>query len=48
MSHDRTVIRHAVEEVGFGFFTDDEIKALSVKRITSPLTFDTMNNPLPG
>ncbi|CBJ30250.1 RNA polymerase 1-4 RNA polymerase I large subunit [Ectocarpus siliculosus] len=48
MSHDRTVIRHAVEEIGFGFLTDDDIRRLSVKRITSPVTFDTLNNPLPG
>lgn len=48
MSHDRTVIRHAVDEIGFGFLTDDEIRKLSVKRITSPVTFDTLNNPLPG
>ncbi|CAM9118714.1 unnamed protein product [Sphacelaria rigidula] len=48
MSHDRTVIRHAVQEIGFGFFTDEDIRRLSVKRITSPVTFDTLNNPLPG
>lgn len=47
-SHDRTVIRHAVDEIGFGFLSDEDIKKLSVKRITSPVTFDTLNNPLPG
>jgi DNA-directed RNA polymerase beta' subunit len=48
MSHDRHVIRHEVEEVRFGFFTDAEIKAISVKQITSPVTFDALNNALPG
>lgn len=48
MSHDRVVIRHAVEEIGFGFFSDEELRALSVKRITSPTTFDSLNQPLPG
>lgn len=48
MSHDRTVIRHAVDEIGFSFFTDDDIRKLSVKRLTSPITFDTLNHPLPG
>ncbi|KAG5175481.1 putative DNA-directed RNA polymerase I subunit RPA1 [Tribonema minus] len=48
MSHDRQVIRHKVEEVKFGFLSGDEIRAISVKQITSPLTFDALNNPLPG
>jgi DNA-directed RNA polymerase I subunit RPA1 len=48
MSHDRHVIRHQVEEVRFGFFTDAEIRAISVKQITSPVTFDALNNALPG
>ncbi|CAM9299534.1 unnamed protein product, partial [Choristocarpus tenellus] len=48
MSHDRTVIRHAVHEIEFGFFSDEDIRGLSVKQITSPVTFDSLNNPLPG
>ncbi|CAM9295630.1 unnamed protein product, partial [Phaeothamnion confervicola] len=48
MSHDRTVVRHSVERVHFGFLHDDEIRSMSVKQITSPTTFDALNNPLPG
>ncbi len=29
----------------FRFYTDDEIRKISVKRITNPTTFDTFNHP---
>jgi DNA-directed RNA polymerase beta' subunit len=48
MSFDRQIIRHSVEEVRFGFLSDEEIRSVSVKQITSPMTFDALNNPLPG
>lgn len=34
--------------VDFAFLPSDEIRALSVKRITNPTTFDTLLNPVPG
>ncbi|KAG9926455.1 hypothetical protein KCV05_g6613, partial [Aureobasidium melanogenum] len=34
--------------VEFAFLPSDEIRALSVKRITNPTTFDTLLNPVPG
>ncbi|KAK5277124.1 hypothetical protein LTR16_010210, partial [Cryomyces antarcticus] len=34
--------------VEFGFLSAEEIKALSVKRITNPTTFDSLLHPTPG
>jgi DNA-directed RNA polymerase I subunit RPA1 len=41
-------IASSVGKVGFSFLTPDEIKALSVKRIQNPETFDTLLTPVPG
>lgn len=38
----------AIGSVDFGFLAAEEIKALSVKRIQNPLTFDTLLHPVPG
>jgi DNA-directed RNA polymerase I subunit RPA1 len=38
----------AIGSVDFGFLTAAEIKALSVKRIQNPLTFDSLLHPVPG
>ena len=38
----------AIGSVDFAFLTTAEIKALSVKRIQNPLTFDTLLHPVPG
>jgi hypothetical protein len=38
----------AIGSVDFGFLTAEEIKALSVKKIENPLTFDTLLHPIPG
>lgn len=38
----------AIAGVDFGFLSSDEIKALSVKRITNPTTFDSLLHPTPG
>jgi DNA-directed RNA polymerase I subunit RPA1 len=38
----------AIGSVDFQFLTSAEIKALSVKRIQNPLTFDTLLHPVPG
>jgi DNA-directed RNA polymerase I subunit RPA1 len=37
----------AIESVEFGFLSTAEIKALSVKRIQNPVTFDTLLHPVP-
>jgi len=37
----------AIGSVDFGFLTPQEIKALSVKRIQNPITFDTLLHPVP-
>lgn len=37
-----------ISAVSFGFLTSEDVRALSVKRITSSTTFDTLLNPVPG
>ena len=37
-----------IGSVDFGFLTSQDIKALSVKRIQNPTTFDTLLLPVPG
>jgi hypothetical protein len=41
-------VTSAISGVAFSFLGWDEIKALSVKRISSPVTFDTLLHPVPG
>ncbi|RAR03083.1 dna-directed rna polymerase i subunit rpa1 [Stemphylium lycopersici] len=38
----------AINGVEFGFLTTNDIKSLSVKRITNPTTFDSLLHPVPG
>lgn len=38
----------AIQGVEFGFLAASDIRALSVKRITNPTTFDTLLHPVPG
>ncbi|GMF49967.1 unnamed protein product [Phytophthora fragariaefolia] len=45
---DQTILRHEVTEVAFGFYSDAEIRELSVKQLTSRLSFDSLNNPVVG
>ncbi|DAZ96934.1 TPA: hypothetical protein N0F65_012037 [Lagenidium giganteum] len=45
---DQTILRYEVSEVGFGFYSDDEVRNLSVKQITSRVSFDSLNNPVIG
>ncbi|KAF4318105.1 hypothetical protein BBO99_00001037 [Phytophthora kernoviae] len=45
---DQTILRHEVAEVAFGFYSDAEIRELSVKQLTSRLSFDSLNNPVVG
>ncbi|KAI0014813.1 beta and beta-prime subunits of DNA dependent RNA-polymerase [Xylariomycetidae sp. FL0641] len=41
-------ISSAVDSVDFDFLTPAEIKAISVKKIENPTTFDSLLNPIPG
>lgn len=45
---DQTILRYEVQEVGFALYSDDEIRDLSVKLITSRMSFDSLNNPVIG
>ena len=38
----------SIGNVGFGFLSSEEIKALSVKRVQNPTTFDSLLHPVPG
>ena len=37
-----------IGNVDFGFLSNEDIKALSVKKIQNPVTFDTLLHPVPG
>ena len=37
-----------IGSVDFGFLSNEDIKALSVKEIQNPVTFDTLLHPVPG
>lgn len=37
-----------IGSVDFGYLSSEDIKALSVKRIQNPTTFDTLLHPVPG
>lgn len=37
-----------MESVGFSFYGEEEIHAISVKQITSPVLFDNLRNPVPA
>ncbi|KAK5000227.1 hypothetical protein LTR66_000891 [Elasticomyces elasticus] len=41
-------VSSSIAGVEFGFLSSTEIRALSVKRITNPTTFDTLLHPVPG
>ena len=42
------IIRSEVKETAFGFYSDEEVKALSVCKVTSPVTKDALGIPLTG
>ncbi|CAL8467924.1 g7462 [Coccomyxa elongata] len=44
----REVTSAQVSAISFGFYSDDEIRALSVKQIVSPIVFDNLRNAVPG
>ena len=37
-----------IKSVNFGCLSSDDIKALSVKKIQNPTTFDNLLHPVPG
>jgi DNA-directed RNA polymerase I subunit RPA1 len=39
------ILTQQVVGTSFAFYTDEEIKRLSVKRVTNPVTFDTYAHP---
>jgi DNA-directed RNA polymerase I subunit RPA1 len=41
-------IRHEVDGLSFSFYSDEEVRRLSVKEITSSVVFDAFNNAVPG
>ena len=41
-------VSSCITGVDFDFYTGDEIKAISVKRIRNTPTLDSFNNPVPG
>lgn len=34
-----------ITAVAFGFYTEEEVRAISVKQITSPILFDNLRHP---
>lgn len=38
----------SIEGVSFGLLSPEDVRRLSVKRITSAVTFDALLNPVPG
>lgn len=43
-----TIVRSEVHETQFGFYSDDEIRQLSVCKITSPEARDGLGHPTQG
>lgn len=41
-------VSSAIDSVDFHFLTQAEIKAISVRRIENPTTFDSLLNPTPS
>ncbi|KAJ7566178.1 hypothetical protein O6H91_02G091400 [Diphasiastrum complanatum] len=42
------VVSQVVESVNFSFYTDEEVRAISVKKITNPILLDNLGNPVAG
>lgn len=41
-------VSSSLDSVEFQFLTDNEIRAISVRKIENESTFDTLLNPVPG
>ena len=48
MSSSNQIVRAEIEEIGFSLYTDVEIRALSVCKITSPVATDALGNVVQG
>jgi len=48
MNLETATIRHTVKSIQFGFFSDDDVRKRSVCEIKSPVTYDSLMNPLPN
>jgi len=48
MSHRKPVLSHSIVGAAFGFYTADDIRKISVKRIWNPQTYDHLNAPNRG
>lgn len=48
MGRSLQVVSEVIESVGFGFYTNAEVRAISVKQITSPILFDNFKVPVRG
>ncbi|KAK9909518.1 hypothetical protein WJX75_003467 [Coccomyxa subellipsoidea] len=44
----REVTTAQISAISFGFYSDEEIRKLSVKQIVSPIVFDNLRNAVPG
>jgi DNA-directed RNA polymerase I subunit RPA1 len=42
------VVTESVKSVKFSFFTEEEVRKLSVMKITNPILLDSMDRPVPG
>lgn len=42
------LLTQQVVGTSFAFYTEDEVRALSVKQVTNPQTFDSFNRPTEG
>jgi hypothetical protein len=42
------VVSKVVEAVGFSFYNEEEVRAMSVKHITAPIIMDSLGRPVPG
>lgn len=43
-----SIVDKTITRVGFGFMSEEEIRSLSVKEITSPHVFDNLDLPVPN
>lgn len=42
------MVTESVKSVKFSFFTEQEVRKLSVMKITNPILLDSMDRPVPG
>lgn len=42
------MVTSSVESVRMAFYTDEEVRGMSVKEITTPILFDNLGRPVSG